>query len=125
MPKRAHAGGHQLPGHDEDLPSPGATAAYSKSGCRATARLAGRVQGVVVQITTENRFYRPAREVGAEIVLQLELDVNGGRGFVGVFDFRLGQGGLAGGAPVDGFLAAQQALPFRANFQHSRAMVAS
>ena len=32
------------------------TAAYSKSGCSAMARLAGIVQGVVGQMTTDTRF---------------------------------------------------------------------
>ncbi len=35
---------------------PVSTATYSKSGCRAMAKLAGRVHGVVVQITMETSF---------------------------------------------------------------------
>ena len=89
---------------------------YSSDGPSETARLAGSVHGVVVQIgiatcgvvidrDAEHRRHRQrtARDVG---------DIDRRRLFVGVFDLRLGQRRAAVETPVHGFGAAQQMPAF-------------
>ena len=71
----------------------------------AMARLAGIVQGVVVQMTAKTFSPLSFRPDGREVRDHRELDVDGRRHVIAVLHLRLGQRRLAGGAPVDGLLA--------------------
>ena len=51
-PKRAMQASTRSRAMMKTPPAPVSTATYSKSGCSAMPRLAGSVQGVVVQMTT-------------------------------------------------------------------------
>ena len=79
---------------------PVSRATYFSLGCTATARLAGRVQGVVVQMTT--RLARRRRRAPGAGVTERELHVDDGRLLLLVLDLRLGERRLAVHAPVHG-----------------------
>ena len=76
------------------------------SGCAETARFAGSVHGVVVQMTS--RAFLPASFGVGERADDVEGDVDRGRGVVLVLDLRLGERGPVGGAPVDRLLPAEE-----------------
>ena len=85
--------------HDERLAVHARARRTSRSGCTAMARLAGRVHGVVVQMTSEAGAPPSAARPG-EGVTERELHVDRRRRLVLVLDLGLGERGLAVHAPV-------------------------
>ena len=77
------------------------TPTYSKSGWTAMPRLAGSVQGVVVQISTNTLRPASAGSINAGSLRKRKLHVNRRTRVLVVFDFGFGQRRLIVNAPVD------------------------
>ena len=96
-----HDAVHQIGGHDEDL-AIGLDQRVLQLGIEADGHVAGQSPGGgrpddevhLVQIAVLCQL--------ALVIMNLELDVNGGDGVISIFHLSFCQSGLAGGAPVDG-----------------------
>ncbi len=104
-----HAGLHQVPSQDQDLPVTGFDGRIVEIRMKGHGQV-GR-QGPGSGSPDHHGNLPPGQLRGniRRIVLQRKFNVHRGRGLIVVFNFGLGKGGLAAAAPVDRLLAAKQA----------------
>ena len=119
-PEGPHAALHQVLGQDVDLARIDLDGGVGEVRVQRDGEVRGQRPGGGRPDDHRHRFPGERRAELGQLVPDRELHVHGGRAFVLVLDLGLGQRGLAGEAPVDGLLAADDDRP-RARISCTRA----